>query len=92
MYECVHAYVHGTVRALSFNYYEMIITKYCLFVLEAISNPRLSGSSRYFTTFSICIYMVFTSICPSTRFFSLPSFLALLAFAIQNPKAPKFLL
>lgn len=41
MYERVHAYVHATVGALSFNYYEMIITKYCLFCSRGDSSPRV---------------------------------------------------
>lgn len=56
MYERVHAYVHATVGALSFNYYEMIITKYCLFCSRGDSSPRV----RFSLDISLLSAYVFT--------------------------------
>lgn len=38
---------------LSFNYYEMVRTKYCLFVLEAVKSLALPFFSTFSTTFSV---------------------------------------
>ena len=76
MYECVH--VCTVQLELSFNYYEMVRTKYCLSVVEAVSRliPSFIYFQRIYTIFLISsiLYTVFFVFCLYFLFFSSSQF------------------